>query len=284
MIGELIRRLLISGFAPLYAAAARQIVGVQLSCVIRNSANSSKNFHPFLSDIDFAIIGDLNVIQTRKLRRAHLIAQRFFLFLGELEIYGPQEWQNRNDDIHSLGHYFERVRTYRKSKWMERYLKKSRNPLGRLRAARGLRKCYTNMDCLHLNADDLKIRKSAFMMSALDELKENWALPKQDGEHDFKYYHPWLESVVGAGAAREIEIVLDQDRALLLAALFPIRNYPSQIDSQVQALRQVPEVFSHLKTYARLELAVMTASTRGMSPLPDWYLANMPDLKFWVET
>lgn len=260
----MIRLFLLKFFIPVYEFISRRYVGIFLSVKVRNSILSAQDYSPLLSDLDLAAVGEFSENDAKNLRGFHEKLKKILLFLGELEIYSLLEWEAKKSLLQKLEPHYTSLRHLRKIPWMVRLTENSHFLAG-LRAKRGLARSLEKLGMNSLGGLENVIEELGSKMA------REWKIELTEGEQAFEFYHPWLE----------VTLTDSHKSAYLLAAIFPPRAYRGADQKKIDSLRREKPIKDFLLTFARHELIVMTAGTRGFDEMPPWYLSNLPDLKHW---
>jgi hypothetical protein len=93
---------------------------LKLKVIPRHSALSRRSFNTFLSDLDISIVVPDNLEQKlTQYAKSHSFLRRFFLFLGEVELYTQTEFEQLNILLAKHGDIYFFLRDVRKIRWME---------------------------------------------------------------------------------------------------------------------------------------------------------------------
>jgi len=287
-----IRRLHLSFTLPAIEFFLNLMVRRKIRIVPRQSLSRSSDFHFFWSDLDLATVGEMDADDWNRLRAVYRRLQSAVFVLGELEIYSPNEWQERTILYNEICPLYEDLRVVRKTKWMERSIPQISNVLARQRAIRGFENCLLKLgeetksnvgSGLVANAIEAHLVR-ILRPYVLDSIRNRPDLNQLDG---LVFYVPWIESSIrvaidgqpGSPIRQPGEFILSPEIALILASLFFEVSYgQEQIDAFVTEIRRDPKIQSLLFKMASFERLVVTATIRGIQPAPEWSVGTLNTL------
>lgn len=112
--------------------------------VVRHSATQKGDYNIFFSDVDLALIvkkADQNDLFLEKVLSRYELLKKLFLFLGEIEVYSLEEWQEKKSLAQDNLALLKLSRSYRKMKWMKADFKKNKDSYHKAKAFRSFLRC-----------------------------------------------------------------------------------------------------------------------------------------------
>lgn len=243
-----------------------------LSLVPRHSTTSSGSFHAFQSDLDLsAVFAYESEAPRREIVRRHRNWQRRLPFLGELEVYTAQEYEELKALLSASSYPF--LRRIRKLAWMEKARAASPSRYHWLKANRSIEAI--------LRAEGIPLSRPEVYRKEFSRRVQRWveSLLKGTSPEDLvgdcsvpeplvSYY---LDSELAwnqpAGIRR---LCLPRAHSLVLLSLTPSLDFASQeLAAQVKGLRQFPPIREAWGANSRIECLVFPAVLRAQEAVTE---------------
>ncbi len=239
-----------------------------LAC--RHSLATGRGFNVFRSDIDYAL-----VCFAEPPRQAvfELIAdyrrlQKYFPFVGELEIYTDDEWNEKLQLEQDFPEILDLIRILRKSSWQRAILRGSPSPFHRRKTKRALRRMRDGPRRMRRYLQNLG--------ASFPEKRGGVAVP---GLSAFSHFLGWsFGTAISKNTA--LAISLSATDCVLLAAILPGgEDGLPDFRARIFQLRRAPQVKAPFLAVCRAEYLLCRSVKRSRAELDPKLEAWMRDLE-----
>ncbi|MCB0349670.1 MAG: hypothetical protein KDD38_00715 [Bdellovibrionales bacterium] len=118
----------------------------EIKVLARHSSKERVGFNIFLSDLDLSLIlGQRDISKCKDIIQFLSQLRRVVIFLGEVEIYSPEEYAKLESCLSLNGALYNSLRTIRKIRWIEADLEKSLSTYHKYKALRSISICFQKL-------------------------------------------------------------------------------------------------------------------------------------------
>lgn len=265
----------------------------QLDVIARHSSKDRVRFNIFLSDLDLSLVLDKNDLDKSKKIVSYLLKfKAIFPFLGEIEIYCREGYQNLNQWRVSYGELYNSFRLLRKIRWLEIDLKKTSEPYQVYKASRALSICYEKLNIKgkiplrENNYQQLNEEVMALIQPYMlnHHMADDTASIASDIQFDYFQCvisnHPEFAALNSEDPSLPL-LQLSNHAALTLLALCPQTYFHApELESKVRKYRAKSQGLSLAwRGICEIEYAILTAVVRGSPFEQAWMKPGLSTVK-----
>lgn len=206
-----------------------------------------------MSDVDLTLIPNVKShLEIPKIARLTRSLRKFFLFLGEFEIYTPQDFQRKTELELQISFIFETIRNTRKLRWLINEIPNCPSDFHKYKNTRAIRNTCRK---LRLKTHKPENALSEAYRQLADKLyPENMYQLGQKIARQQSYIHHYLGTTLALSSLNDGVMVSHEVCAKLLIAL-PIQFTGNhELDRLLLSYREEFKLKSLVRTLAEIEL------------------------------
>ncbi len=240
------------------------IIDQKVNLIARHSVTTKNGFNLFFSDLDLSLIfqKEPNINTLNHTLRKHYIASWIIKAIGELEIYTDSELNIKNKLQEKHGKMLDIIWDLRKWSWQILALKETRTEYHQYKAKKAISKIQAKLIQLqpYRSYDPHPENFAPFMEGILESIFTQKAI---DISKECEYLN---------GNSHYLGWKFENINPLLLAILPDGDRCTSIGKSEIDKLREIPEVKTYLSTLCQFELLLIKSVSRvyGTQPSEHW--------------
>lgn len=271
-------------FFPLLQWICRRRAGRSLRMAIRyrvqpdshlgaRQARKAEHSNVFLSDIDLsAWLSDNFAVNNARLRDTVLAARRLFPFVGELETYRSDEWEELTRLRQTTGMVYDFLRDLRKIVWMEIAYGQARHDYQRYKTRRSIRLCLTRLNGSEVAIESIGARGNVgAASSAVQRFVERHFSPELAALQHVELTPDSAQTFCTYLGFEMDSLRLSAAHALVLFAICPlVHPATAAVEALLAQARQQRRIRATWAALAKMEWIYFQASNRTFAEERDW--------------